>query len=63
MASPAFKTGRAKMMMNALTKLIQVKSGRRRIVIPGPRSEITVAMVLMAKLIEPIPRTKIATAQ
>ena len=51
------------MMMKALTKLIQVKSGSRRIVIPGARHEMTVAMILTARLIDPMPRTKIAIAQ
>ena len=51
------------MMMKALMKLIQLKSGRRRIVIPGARHEMTVAIMLMARLIDPMPMTKIAIAQ
>ena len=63
MASPAFNTGSAIRMRKELMKFIQVKSGRRRIVMPGPRQEITVVIVLTAKLIVPSPRTKIAIAQ
>ena len=54
---PKANTGRAARMMKALTKLIQVKSGSRRIVIPGARFASTVATTLMPKLIEPVPST------
>jgi len=63
MASPAFNTGSAIRIRKELTKFIQAKSGSRRIVMPGARQEITVAMVLTAKLIVPRPRTKSAIAQ
>ena len=54
-ASAALSTGSARTIRNAVTNVIQTKSGSRRMVRPGARRVITVAMMLMAPATDPMP--------
>ncbi len=51
------------MMRIDVTNVIQTKSGRRRMLMPGARSVRMVAITLIADATEPTPRTSNATIQ
>jgi hypothetical protein len=61
--SAALSTGSARTMSTDAMKVIQTKRGIRFIVSPGARNVSVVAITLMALPTEPMPRTRMASAQ